>query len=122
MKEDLKLLARVKIANPTYLSKFEEIDLIIDTGATFSVIKKTRLQRLGIPVIGKKKLRLANGDIIEREYGGACFIIEEAAGVSDVIFGEENDTELLGLLSLEGMALTIDTQSGKLTPIEILLL
>ena len=123
MKENLQLKTRVKIANPTDISKYEEVDVIIDTGATFSVIKRERLKRLGISPIRKKKLKLANGDIIERDWGGACFIIEgKGEGVSDVIFAEENNTELLGLLSLEGMALSVDTKTGELKPIELFLL
>lgn len=123
MKKDIKLITRVKIANMADVSKYEELDAIIDTGATFSVIKKERLNKLKIPAIRKRKLRLANGEIVERDTGGAWFIIDDKGeGASDVIFGEENDPELLGLLTLEGMALSIDTTTGELKPIELLLL
>ncbi|MDI6839428.1 MAG: aspartyl protease [bacterium] len=123
MKANLQLKTKVKIANPLDVSKYEELDLIIDTGAAFSVIKKERLKRLGVSPIHKKKLRLANGEIIERDWGDACFMINgKGEGVSDVIFGEKNDTELLGLLALEGMASTVDTKTGELKPIELFLL
>lgn len=123
MKKDIKLITKVKVANPVYVSKSEEVELIIDTGATFSVIKKDRLQRLEIPTIRKRKLKLANGQIVERDAAVAWFIIDgKGEGGSDVIFGEENDPELLSLLTLEGMALSVDTTTGELKPIELLLI
>lgn len=123
MKENLQLRTKLKIANPIDVSRYEEGEFIIDTGATFSVVKKERLQRLGIPPVYRRKLKLADGRVIERDIGPAWFIIDnKGQGVSDVIFAEENDTELLGLLTLEGMALTIDTKTGELKPIELFLL
>ncbi|MEW6007911.1 MAG: aspartyl protease [bacterium] len=120
MKEDLILGARV--ANPIDTSRYEEIDVIIDTGVAFSVIKKDRLKRIGISIIGKKRLKLADGKVIERDYGIACFALNgKGVGGSDVIFGEEEDVELLGLLTIEGMALSIDTTTGELKPIELFL-
>ncbi len=65
-----------------------------------------------ISPIGKRKLRLANGEIVERDWDGICFMIDnKCEGVSDVIFGEEKDSELLGLFTLESMALTVDTKT-----------
>jgi predicted aspartyl protease len=123
MKENLQIKAKVRVANPVDISRYEELELIIDTGATFSLIKKEKLIKLGISIIGKKKLRLADGKIIERDYGIACFSINDIGiGGSDVIFGEEGDAEVLGLLTLEGMGLSIDTKTGELKPIELFLL
>jgi len=123
MKEDLQIRTKVKVANPIDISKYEEVDLIIDTGAAYSVIKKDRLRRVNIPSLGSRKLKIANGQIIERDWGIACFIIDgKGKGGADVIFGEESDTELLGLSALEGMALTVDTRTGELKSIELLLL
>lgn len=123
MKENVRLKIKVRITNPVDVSKSEEAELIIDTGATFSVIKKERLKRLGIPPIRKRKLRLADGEIIERDTGAAWFIIDgKGEGASDVVFGEESDLEILGLLTLEGMALSVDTKTFELKPIELLML
>ncbi|MEW6482951.1 MAG: aspartyl protease family protein [bacterium] len=122
MKEDLILKTRVRVANPIDISRYEEIDVVIDTGAAFSVIKKDRLKRIGISIIGKKRLKLANGKVMERDYGIACFALNgKGVGGSDVIFGEEEDVELLGLLTIEGMALSVDTTTGELKPIELFL-
>ena len=121
--ENLKLKAKVKIFNPADLSKLEKVDLIIDTGATFSVVSNERLAKLEIKPIFKKKLRLATGELIEREVGGGGFEFEgKGIGISDVIFGEKEDSEVLGLLALEAMALKVNTVTGELEPIELSLL
>jgi predicted aspartyl protease len=123
MKEDLKLKAKVKIANPADLSRYEDILLMVDTGSPFSIVSKDRLKRLGISPIRKRRLKLANGEIIERDWGILYFEIEgKGEGGSDVIFGGPNDAELLGLHALEAMALSINTTTGELKPIEPLYL
>lgn len=120
MKENIQLKAKVKIANPINPSKYEEVELIIDTGAMFSVVNKNILKKIGITPIRKRKIKVADGRIGERESGVALFIINgKGEGGSEVIFGEENDTQVLGLHALEGMALSINTKTGELNPIEI---
>ena len=119
----MTLKEKVKISNPQDPSKFEEVELIIDTGATFSVVSKERLEKLGIKPIFKRKLKLASGEIIERDVGIVLFEIEgKGMGASEVIFGEKEDAEVLGLLTLEAMALSIDTVTGELKPFELHLL
>jgi predicted aspartyl protease len=66
VKKNLTLLAKVKIANPTDISKCEEVELVIDTGATFTVISKNKLHKLGIAPLYKKRLKLRDGTVIER--------------------------------------------------------
>jgi predicted aspartyl protease len=113
-KENLKLKTKVKISNLIDPSKFEEVDLIIDAGATYSVVSKARLEKLKIKPVYKQKFRLAAGQIIEREIGGALFEIEgKGKGISDVIFGEKEDGEVLGLLTLEAIALKVNTLTGN---------
>jgi predicted aspartyl protease len=123
MKEKIQIKQIVKVANPVDPQRVDEIELIVDTGATFSIIKKEILEKIGIKSLGSRKLKLANGQFIERLWGVALFIIEgKSSGGSDVVFGEEGDIQLLGLLALEGMALSINTKTGELEPIETFLL
>jgi predicted aspartyl protease len=122
-KEDLKLKTKVKIFNPTDFSKFEELELLIDTGATFSVISQEILKKIGIKLFEKMKFKLATGETIERETGIVGFEIEgKGKGGGDVIFGKKGDAQVLGLLTLEAMALKVNTVTGELEPIELYLL
>jgi hypothetical protein len=66
------------------------------------------LEQLGIQPYRRDKLSLANGEFIERERGIAVFNFHEHEGTSDLLFGEEGDTTLLGIVSLEQIGLIID--------------
>ncbi len=41
--------------------RFEDIDVIVDTGSTFTVVPRTTLQRLGVPVERSVQSELADG-------------------------------------------------------------
>lgn len=43
-----------------------------------------------------------------RKKGGALFRYGNRIGVADVIFGEKDDSVLLGALTLEGLSLSLD--------------
>ena len=60
------LTVRLKSFTPseTYQSRF-----LVDTGATDSLAPAAELQKTGIKVIGKMACELANGSIVEYEYG-----------------------------------------------------
>ncbi len=120
MKEELKIKEKVKIFNPQNTKNFMEIELIVDTGATFSCIKKEKLEKLNIKPLYKRKFKTADGRIVERDVGACLFEIpKKGKTISEVIFGEKEDIEVLGLHTLEGMALTINTKTGELKPIEL---
>jgi clan AA aspartic protease len=113
---------KVKVTNPASLDQFFEIEVLVDTGALYSVIPKSMLQKLQIKPIWKKHFTLANGDKIERDVGGVIFEWNEYGGYSPVVFGEEKDKALLGAFSLEAMGLEVSPVKGELRPMELLLL
>ena len=41
--------------------KGEEMKVLVDTGATFTVIPKDLAERLGVPKLRKERVKLANG-------------------------------------------------------------
>lgn len=113
---------KANISNVEEPEKVKEIELIVDTGAIYTVISKQILYELGIKTIGKRKFRLANGDIIERNVGICKVQIEELFTHSIVVFGEEDDFQILGVTTLEELGLQVDPVSGELKPMELLLL
>ena len=66
------------------------------------------LDRLGIKPLTEQEFRLADGAKIVRKKGGALFKYGSRIGVADVIFGEEEDSQLLGAFTLESLGLAID--------------
>ena len=64
-------------------------------------------------------IRLASGI---SAFGGAIFEVENRRGHAPVIFGEKEDKCLLGVTALEALGLEVDVATGKLKPMELLLL
>ena len=111
----------IDVANPGSLDRWETVDCLIDSGATYSVIPATVLARVGIRVTGEQSFRLANGERTVRRKGIAAFRYGERIGGADVIFGETNDTQLLGAFTLEALGLGLDPLKRELFELPMLL-
>jgi predicted aspartyl protease len=79
------------------------VEFLIDSGALYSVVPRAILQRLGINPLAEQTFRLANGQTVERQIGGALFKYQDRVGVATVMFGEEGESTLLGAYTLESM-------------------
>lgn len=102
-------------------SETKSVRLLVDTGATYTMMSKEILASLGTPVRGTKKLHLANGETIERDVGACEIFIENQWVPGLVIFGLRNDTAVLGANTLDEACLTVDTVNKKLIPLKALL-
>ena len=56
-----------------------------------------------------------------RRKGGALFKYEDRIGVADVIFGERDDSNLLGALTLEALGLSLNPLKRELSPLPMIL-
>ena len=112
----------IKIANPTRRDEAIEVaGALVDTGATFTTIPRAMAEQLGLEVLGQQKTRTASGDI----YIDRSFAYQEIAGHDAVLPVWISDTYpgiLVGVFTLEGMALAVDPKSGRLVDSELLLL
>ena len=111
----------IQIANPSLPSKTETLEMLVDSGAVYSVVPAPILRRLKIRSLGREEFRLANGARITRRKGGALFKYGKRVGVADVIFGEPGDSQLLGALSLEALGLSLDPLRRELKPLPMIL-
>jgi hypothetical protein len=64
---------------------------------------------------------LANGAKIVRKKGVALFKYGERIGGTDVIFGEDEDSVLLGVFTLEALGLVLDPLRRELKPLPMVL-
>ena len=113
---------RVKVHNPAMPEKCKEVEVPVDTGAVYTVVKGEILQELGIKPLEKRKFTLANGEKIERDIGGALYMVGERGGHAPIVFGVGGDQPLLGATALEAMGLQVDPISKQLKPTELFLL
>jgi clan AA aspartic protease len=111
----------IEVGNPATPEQTEKVELLIDSGAIYSVVPTPVLERLGIRPFMDQQFRLADGSKIVRKKGGAFFRHGELAGVADVIFGEEGDSTLLGALTLEALGLSLDPLRRELKPLPMIL-
>ena len=63
----------IEIANPSNLHVTEKVELLVDSGAVYSVVPRNILERLGIQPHAEQRFRLADGSRILRERGIAGF-------------------------------------------------
>ena len=98
----------VQIGNPANPDVMKTLEFLIDSGAVYSVVPSPVLDELGIKPIGEETFRLADGSKVVRKKGVALFRYGEKVGGADVVFGEEDDSVLLGAFTLEALGLALD--------------
>lgn len=113
---------KIRIANPLTPSKADEVNLLVDSGAIFTSIPRNTLENLGLKPIDRERLKVYGGAIVERDLGWAMIEYGEKRRVVPVIFGEPDDTPVLGATSLESLGYQIDPVTKKLKPIELLMI
>jgi aspartyl protease family protein len=93
-----------------------ELTILVDTGATYSLIPPAFADRLGVARLPRKQsIRLADGRQIEAELGLVMVEIDgRSAGTTVVI--ADCDEPLLGVEALEALGLAVDPTSGTLKP------
>ena len=112
---------KIEIGNPAKPDVTERIEFLIDSGASYSIVPKSVLEKLGIKPLIKQRLILANGSIIIRNKGIALFKYNNRIGGADVIFGEKGDSILLGAFTLESLGLGLDPIQRDLKPLPMVL-
>ena len=111
----------IQIANPSRPNVFEPVDFLIDSGATYSVVPRPVLERLGIPKLVPKIFRVAFGQqTIERWIGMAIFRYQGSVGGGTVIFGAEGDATLLGVVTLEQLGYDLYPLRRELIPLPMM--
>jgi len=79
-----------------------------------TVVSKNKLKAIGIKPTDRIKLTLADGRTVVRDVGVAEFEIKGRRAFGGVVFGEENDDNVLGVTILETMGWALDSKTGKL--------
>ncbi len=98
-------------------TQFEPVEALVDTGATYTWIPRPVLERLGITPSARRKLQLANGQVIDREAGPLLITIDGETVATTCIFGDPNSLPLLGAVTLEECGLAPDPVRKRLIPV-----
>lgn len=68
MKSGVNEMATFRVTieiGPMDQSRFEQIEALVDTGATYTVVPKDVLERLGITPQFRRRFRIADGRVVE---------------------------------------------------------
>ena len=98
--------------------QFEDLEVTVDTGSTFTAVPRALLQRLGVPVRRSARSRLADGSSVPVDIGWTVVRLEDQTFATQVIFAEENQPSLLGVVTLEDALLAVDPVGQRLAPVE----
>ena len=123
-----RVMATIKLTNNTDLAnasrglldpaavRSEEIEGLVDTGATMLVLPADVVERLGFAIEGHRAVKYANGQVAK---------VPRATGVRIEILGRDmtcdalveaaGTTALIGQIPLEGLDLVVDPKSRDVT-------
>ena len=105
---------QVRLTNVTDHDRQVDVDMIVDSGAIYSVVPTPILRGIGVASDGPETFQLADGRSIRRDVGHALFEILGRRRPSTVIFGKRGDVCLLGMVALEELGLMLDPLKRRL--------
>jgi clan AA aspartic protease len=98
-----------------------ELEGIVDTGAIYSVVPRRILEELGVKPVERRRFK-AFGGYVERDLGEVGIELMGRRRTITAIFGETDDTTVLGVTALESFGLEVDPVRGTLKEAELLML
>ncbi len=99
----------------------ESIEFLVDSGATYTVLPWATWQAIGLAPKRVMSFRLADGTVVRRSVSECHVALCGVDGHSPVILGEERDVPLLGMVTLETLALALNPFERTLGPLQLLL-
>ncbi len=107
--------ATIEIGDPAG-QRFESVDALVDTGASYTSVPASLLERLGVKREDRMAFVLADGSQHEKEIGQTWVRVDGKRVITIVIFGEDEAPALLGAYTLEGVRLAVDPVNKRLIP------
>jgi predicted aspartyl protease len=108
--------AKLRVWNPASSSAAEELEVMVDTGASYSWVLRTRLESLGVRSVRRMQFRTIEGKTIERDLAPVFVSTDGFTGGDNVVMAEPGDMEVMGAHTLESLGVTVDPVAKKLVP------
>ena len=95
-------------------SRFERVEALVDTGATFTIVPAPILYCLGVEPQKSGSFELADGSFRDYSIGETRVQVDGEEINSPVVFGEETMEPILGAVTLEILGLGVDPARRRL--------
>ena len=112
---------KVKVLNPEEPKTSQECEFFVDSGAVYSVVPQSILEKLGIKATSSQEFILANGEVLKKAVGNAYFEYADKIRAAPVVFGDEG-VFLLGATTIEALGMILDPIRRELKPLPMLLM
>ena len=108
--------SKLAVWNPASPSRVEEVELLVDTGASYSWFSRQRVEALGIRPTGRMQFRTVDDRMLERKVAPVFIPSDGHVGGDTIMVAESGDAEVLGAHTLESLGLAADPVQKKLIP------
>lgn len=102
--------------------KSESVNFLVDSGAIYSLLPKNTWQNIGLASNREMTFTLADGTQVKRKISECFLQLPQGECHTPVILGEEGDQALLGIVTLEILALVFNPFNRTLQPMHMMLI
>lgn len=102
--------------------RFEDLDALVDTGASYLAVPRAVLESLDVPVTEQRLFAMADGRKELFDLGDVLLRLDGRAHPVITVFGKEGTRALLGAVPLETFGLQVDPYHKRLVPMTGLLM
>ncbi|MBI1886542.1 MAG: aspartyl protease family protein [Chloroflexi bacterium] len=98
--------------------RFEPVEALVDTGATNTMLPASLLAQLGVQPYRKFRFELADASRLELEVGRTWVRVNGQEEFTQVVFGREGSSPILGAVTLQEMGFTVDPVREQLVSVD----
>ena len=92
----------------------ESMDVLVGTGSELTWLPRNILERTVISKVRSQEFVTATGERVHRDIGYAILRTDDFETVDEVVFGEPDDMNLLGMRTVEGYSAMVDNVAQRL--------
>jgi predicted aspartyl protease len=97
------------------------VSFLVDSGAIYSVLPARTWKALRLTPTRRARFSMADGTTVVRGVSEARFTIAGVSAPSPVVCGDENDSALLGAVTLEALGLMLNPLTREVLPMKLML-
>jgi predicted aspartyl protease len=105
-----------QLAAPETPDRRESVNLLVDSGSTYTWVTATRLRALSVVPTERRRVVTIEGQVVERDAAEILITLEGRTLHTVCLFGGAGDLDVLGAYTLEGFGLGVDPVQRKLIP------